>query len=72
MAGPKSSHFYCIRRRSSMSTYNYSIDFLTATVFEKELTNILNCSNIVEGEEIKKLIIEYMERRIKEIKERYN
>ena len=51
--------------------YNYSQDYLIATAFEKELTNNILCSIIEENDEKKKIIIEYMERRIKEIKERY-
>jgi hypothetical protein len=51
--------------------YNYSQDYLIAVAFEKELTNNLLCSIIEENDEKKKVIIEYMERRIKEIKERY-
>jgi len=53
------------------STHSYSMDHLVSTVFEKELINYLRCGKIIEGDEVQTIVIAYMERRIKELKERW-
>jgi hypothetical protein len=51
--------------------YNYSTDMILKSAFEYELNNLLKLVNIQEGKIAQIAIIDYLERRIKEIKDRY-
>ena len=50
---------------------NYSIDFLIKTAFEYELTNYLKQIKIDQEEKDIQRVISYLEKRVKEIRERY-
>lgn len=51
---------------------NFSTDFLIKTAFEYELTNKLKLCNMKESNaQCTQIIVDYLEKRIKEIKEKY-
>lgn len=50
---------------------NYSIDMHIKAAFEYELRNLLEIKSIEEGKNIQNIIIDYLERRINQIKKEY-
>lgn len=50
---------------------NYSIDMHLKSAFEYELRNLLQVVSINEGKNIQNIIIDYLERRINQIKSEY-
>jgi hypothetical protein len=50
---------------------SYSIEVMKRYAFENELMSYLKLKEIPEGEEVQKIIIAYLERRIEEIKKQH-
>jgi len=53
---------------AELVTKNYSVDMHLKAAFEYELRNLLEVKEIPEGEEIKKIITEYLTTRVETIK----
>ena len=56
---------------SDGSAMNYSVEVMKRYAFENELMSYLKLKEIPEGEDVRQIVIAYLERRIEEIKKQY-